>query len=589
MPTVNVDADRYITGPLGRKFTISEFEELCFEFGIELEEATSAKEMAQKEGRAGEDLSEKIVYKIDIPANRYDMLCGEGISRALKTYLQIEKPPVYTIVSPKSGKTEQLVVSSSTKSIRPYVVAAILRDVTLDAGSYESFIDLQDKLHNNICRKRTLVAIGTHDLDTVQGPFRYDALPPKEIRFVPLNQTATMNGEELMKFYEADRKLSKFLPIIRDSPTYPVIRDSNGVVLSLPPIINGDHSKIKLTTKNILIECTATDATKAHVVLNTMVTMFSEYCAKPFTVEQVEVIHADQSKHLTPDLSNRTLETSVDYINRHVGFSLKADELATLLCKMSLNATTHPSGDSLIVSVPPTRSDILHSCDVMEDAAIAYGFNNIQETVPKFGTVAVQQPVNKLTDLLRQEIAMAGFTEVLPFTLCSHDENFGWLNKPDTGDAVHLSNPKTVEYQVVRTSLLPGLLKTISANQHYPRPFKIFEVSDVVFKDDSPGNERRSRNQRNVCALYGGNTSGFETIHGLLDRIMMKLSIPKDQKTGYAILESTAETYFPGRQADIYHAQKRIGSFGVLHPDVLARFEIGFPCTALEFDLEGFV
>jgi phenylalanyl-tRNA synthetase beta chain len=77
--------------------------------------------------------------------------------------------------------------------------------------------------------------------------------------------------------------MSKFLPIIRDKPKYPVVLDSNGVVCSLPPIINGDHSKIKLTTRNVLIECTATDITKANVVLNTVVTMFSQYCTSKFT------------------------------------------------------------------------------------------------------------------------------------------------------------------------------------------------------------------------------------------------------------------------------------------------------------------
>ena len=91
-----------------------------------------------------------------------------------------------------------------------------------------------------------------------------------------------MNAKDLMTFYESDRKLSKFLHIIRDSPVYPVLYDSKNTVLSLPPIINGDHSKIKLSTKNIFIECTATDLTKANVVLNTIVTMYSAYCETPF-------------------------------------------------------------------------------------------------------------------------------------------------------------------------------------------------------------------------------------------------------------------------------------------------------------------
>lgn len=130
-----------------------------------------------------------------------------------------------------------------------------------------------------------MVAIGTHDLDTIQGPFRYEAREPKNINFIPLNQTKEMSGHELMEYYQNDRKLSKFLHIIQDKPHYPVIYDSNDRVLSLPPIINGDHSKIKLSTKNIFIECTATDLTKANVVLNTIVTMFSAYCKTPFVYD----------------------------------------------------------------------------------------------------------------------------------------------------------------------------------------------------------------------------------------------------------------------------------------------------------------
>lgn len=80
-------------------------------------------------------------------------------------------------------------------------MAAILRNVTFNKDSYNSFIDLQDKLHQNICRKRSLVAIGTHDYDTVKGPFTYDAKPPKDIKFVPLNQNKEFNGEELMNLY----------------------------------------------------------------------------------------------------------------------------------------------------------------------------------------------------------------------------------------------------------------------------------------------------------------------------------------------------------------------------------------------------
>lgn len=86
--------------------------------------------------------------------------------------------------------------------IRPFVSGAVLRNIKFTKDRYESFIALQDKLHQNLARQRVLFAIGTHDLDTVQGPFSYEALSPEDIKFVPLNQTKEMNAKELMEFYE---------------------------------------------------------------------------------------------------------------------------------------------------------------------------------------------------------------------------------------------------------------------------------------------------------------------------------------------------------------------------------------------------
>jgi phenylalanyl-tRNA synthetase beta chain len=123
----------------------------------------------------------------------------------------------------------------------------------------------------------------------------------------------------------------------------------------------------------------------------------------------------------------------------------------------------------------------------MEDVAIAYGFNNLPRSSPN-RSVNIGQPlkINKLTDIVRTECATAGWLEVMPLVLCSHDENFAWLNRVDDGNtAVKLANPKTAEYQVVRTSLLPGLLKTIRENKSVRLPLMVTEVGDIVKKDTS--------------------------------------------------------------------------------------------------------
>lgn len=171
--------------------------------------------------------SEDIIYRIDIPANRYDLLCLEGLVQGLlvflgrfvvyKAFIHLFKtqrnfripPPKFHAIKPAEGDTQKLVIKPDTAKIRPYAVAAILRNIKFDQDKYTSFIDLQDKLHHNICRKRSLVAIGTHDYDTIKGPFIYDAKSPKHIQFVPLNQEKEFNAEELMEFYSVSFKFTK--------------------------------------------------------------------------------------------------------------------------------------------------------------------------------------------------------------------------------------------------------------------------------------------------------------------------------------------------------------------------------------------
>lgn len=577
------------------RFTTEEFEDLCFEFGIELDEDTENDERPIVNGE-----QEPPQLKIEIPANRYDMLCFEGIALNLNIFRGRSPAPNFRLVEPASGKLETITVLPEAEQVRPYVAGAILRNIKFTKDRYESFISLQDKLHQNLARNRTLVSIGTHDLDTVKGPFNYEALPPQDIKFAPLNQTKEMDAAELMAFYENDKHLGRFLHIIRDSTVYPVIYDSSRIVCSLPPIINGDHSKITLDTTNVLIEITATDLTKLEIVTDMMVTMFSQYCAEPFTVEPIQIVSEHNNlTRVTPTFKPRVFDVEIDYLNSCTGLDESPESLCKLLAKMAYTCKPSSKDSNILeVTIPPTRADVLHQCDIMEDLAVCYGYNNLPRTAPtRSATVGAPLMVNKLSDIIRTETAVAGWSEVMPLILCSHDENFSWLNRKDDGNTVvRLANPKTAEYQVVRSTLLPGLLKTIRENKGHSVPMKIFEVSDVVFKDESQ--ERKARNERHFAAAWYGRTSGFEVVHGLLDRVLLMLrtafitheeglsgkSIDFQVKEnpskpdGYWIEELDDATFFAGHAASVFvrvgGKERRIGEFGILHPTVLEKFDL---------------
>jgi phenylalanyl-tRNA synthetase beta chain len=516
-------------------------------------------------------------------------------------------------------------VEPSTVSIRPYIVCAVLRNVKFTPATYKSFIDLQEKLHQNICRKRSYVAIGTHDLDTLTPPFRYQALPPEQINFVPLteNHGKSYNGRELIQFYREDQTVKHLKPytdLIIDSPLYPIIYDSKDHVLSLPPIINSQHSKITLNTQNIFIECTATDLTKGNIVLDTMVTMFSEHCATPFTVESVEVKYAEHSErtpvnYTTPLLSQRECETKISEINGTLGLTLTPEKIISYCDRMQLGPARHDaSKEVIVVHVPPTRSDILHPVDVIEDVAIAFGYNNIHVEVPKTLTYGAPLPINHFTDLLRAEIARAGYMEMLTHGLCSTAENFTHLQRPVT-EAVSLSNPANVEYEVVRTTLIPGALKTLAFNNSLSHKdgIRLFEISDVVIP--TAEHDVGARNERHLVALYSAFSSSFEMIHGLADKIMCWTQIQPEESYGkmslsseemkdrkriareglyYCVRPSNDPLFFAGMSADIIlvnttsgsNKETLLGSMGVVHPNVLKNFEVDYPCTILELNVE---
>ena len=286
MPNVNV-LKKELMQYIGKQFTDDQFIDLCFEFGLEIEIDTAAEMNMTRVDDQGNaiDISKETVYKLEVAANRYDLLCLEGFAQAIKSYLGIAPIPKLSIKN--KGALEKIIVKPETQEVRPFVVAAVLRNIKFDLQSYNSFIDLQDKLHQNICRRRTLCSMGTHDYDKIQGPITYEARAPKDIVFRALKQTQDMDAAQLFEVLKKDQKLKKYLHIIEDKPKFPVFYDAKGQVLSLPPIINSDGTKISVETKNVFIEMTGTDLHKLEVCLAVLAGQFSSHCQgdTQFTIE----------------------------------------------------------------------------------------------------------------------------------------------------------------------------------------------------------------------------------------------------------------------------------------------------------------
>jgi phenylalanyl-tRNA synthetase beta chain len=485
----------------------------------------------------------------------------------------------------------QLIVEPSVDLVRPIGLAAILTNIKFTDDSLRGFMDLQDKLHNNICRGRKYVSIGTHDLDTIKGPFYYRALKPSEFKFIPLNRTQEVDGNGMMKILKEDPKLSKYLYLIEDKEVYPLMMDSNGVILSVPPIINSMHTKMTLDTKNVLIDITGLDYTKCVIVLKTLIAMFSQYCAEPFTVEQVKVTTTKNGESkLHPDCEPKKFISNIEYLKQRAGLpnNTSPEEICNLLTKMEL--TSKQINDKEIeVDAPITRSDVLHQCDIAEDLAIAYGYNKIEKLNVNTLCHGKPQPYNKLADLFRNEMAYNGYVEFITMALLSKKDMFNnLLSENEDEKTAKILYSKTKEFEYVRSSLIPGILKSIEANKAQQLPYKIFELSDCVEIDDN--NEVGARNNRKLCFAYSNNTSGLEIIQGMVDKLMKKIDLnfnDKNEKKNYCIKPSNNKIFFEDRQAEIFILNgKKIGIYGIIHPKVLKNFGIKTPVSLCEIEIQ---
>src|SRR3989475_6406587 len=201
----------------------------------------------------GHEATEGDLITFDIFPHRTDMYRMEGIARSLRGVLGLE-------VGPPKRKTQsgfvELRVDRSVEAVRPFGVGGVVRGIELEDESVASLVDLQEKLHLTLGRRRRKVAIGIHDLDRVRPPFTYKGVPPTSVRFTPLGMAQEMDLKEILEKHEKGREYG---PIVAGAPGYPIIPDANDVVPSFPPGVNGVGTQPTPATPHPFIDVTGTD------------------------------------------------------------------------------------------------------------------------------------------------------------------------------------------------------------------------------------------------------------------------------------------------------------------------------------------
>lgn len=260
MPTVEFDFVE-LTGLIGKNFSPTELGGIIPMLGVDM---------------GGID-NEMVV--VEVFPNRPDMLSVEGFARAMRGFLNIETGScVYKVTDSEI----RLFIESSVNKIRPCISGGILRELNIKEYHLKSIMDLQEKLHITHGRNRRKVAIGVHDLSRIEAPFFFKAVKPAEISFVPLDMNEKLNLGEILERHPKGRE---FAYIFEDSEKYPVITDKNNNVLSFPPIINSELTRVTEKTKGIFVEVTGTEQQAVDQALNIVITSIAEWGGRISSIE----------------------------------------------------------------------------------------------------------------------------------------------------------------------------------------------------------------------------------------------------------------------------------------------------------------
>jgi phenylalanyl-tRNA synthetase beta chain len=494
----------------------------------------------------------------EVTSDRPDLFSAEGLARAIRSMMgkRSADPPL-------AKQALSLKVGRSVKGIRPFIVAATVYGIGLSEEALKQIMQLQERLHGTYAAGRRKASIGIYDLDAVEPPLSYEALLPEKISFVPLEDTATMSGREIL---ERTPKGKEYASILDGLPRYPLLSDSKGRVLSMPPIINSDQTRLRPGTKNLFIDVTGTSEQSINLCLNVVVTSLLERGGR---LGHVEVSYPDR-RQSTPRMDWTRFHLHLRAVQQVSGLDLDAVTIRSLLARMGMRVSSAKKG-LFEVSIPPYRFDIMHEVDLVEDVIMAYGLNRIPPQHSPTTAIGKRLTGSRLRSRVRDLMVGMGFQEISTYVLTNEETSA--RSMADKGPHVVIEKPISNEYSTVRGSLIPKLLAFIASNSHQPCPQKIFEYGDAVNIRDGLAVASTL-----LSAAISDYTVSFEEIQAVSSSLFKNLA----SELSYTATEEDA--FISGRCARVMVSGKPIGTIGEVKPSVLTGFNIVSPTAMMELE-----
>ena len=505
--------------------------------------------------------------KVEYNPNRPDYSTDYGIARALKGLMDVEVGMPKIDVTPSDVRF----IVDSTTDVRPYIVGLLALNGRMDGEDIRQLIGMQEDLHMGIGRRRRKASIGIHDYDKVKPPFYYTTVD-SGYSFVPLNHRSSMSIKDILSSTDVGREYAYIL----DTRRYPIIRDSSGDVLSFPPIINAELTRVNENSRNLLVEVTATDLNAAYDILAVIAVTLSDM---GFSIGSVEVRYENKNgsddrdrtiagSMVTPDMKSRSMSLTLDYVNSMLGLDLDASTVVNCLRRCRSDAYNHD--DKIECMIPRYRIDIMSAIDLVEDVMIGYNVSRIEPRYPRLKPTGIRDKRLKSLEYARDILVGLGMLEVMNFSLVSYDLQYKMMNRTNKG-VIRVKESKSREHEILRDMLLPSLLDVLSRNIHEPYPQMLFEIGKVFSYDAE---------HYNVACVIADAEADYTRAKSYLQAFVRHL-------LGHDLITEPMDSpyYEYGRAADIKLKGRAVGSVGEISKSVLENFRIKVKVSAFELDL----
>jgi len=502
--------------------------------------------------------------------NRPDLWSAEGIARQLRAARGRRRD--YSFF--QGGATGQIRVEPALADIRPYVGAFAARGVRVSEKSLVQLIQTQEKLAENFGRARRDLAIGVYNLGRITFPVHYRAVRPAEHRYTPLGCEEPMTLDAILARHP---KGIQYGGILAGRERVPLLRDEAGLTLSMPPIINSrELGEVVPGDADLFVEATATNLFSLVLALNIMACDLADRGARIERIRTVFPYDTPLGREVDlPRRLDRSIQIPLAEFHRLLGVPVQGVEADRVLehygCDVSFD------GERLLVQPPPTRDDYLHPVDVVEDFAIARGYQTFEPRLPRDFTIGRLDVRSVFEDAVRRILVGLGFEEMFSNILTSRAHLADALRNP-AQPLVEVANVMNENFAALRHRILPCLLVAEGKSATAAYPHRLFESGEVaVFDESAP---HGSRTENHLCALLAHPQATLSELHADLEFLAQELGREFDY------VEVERAEFIAGRAAAVRTAGREIGVMGEVHPETLERFAIGVPAVAFELVLD---